>query len=161
MAERGFILSTEWLVEGSIEEVADILLEAERLPEWWPEVYLSARVIDPGGPDGLGRTVDLHTRGWLPYTLRWQARLVESRRPHGWMVEATGDLVGRGVWRLEQRGELAAVSYDWRVRVEKPLLKAFTPILAPVYAANHRWAMARGLAGLRAELARRRASTYR
>ena len=106
------------------------------------------RVLDPGGRDGAGRRVALHTRGRLPYTLRWQARMVEDRRPHGWTIEATGDLVGRGVWRLEQRGELVAVRYDWQVAVEKPLLRPLTPILRPVYAANHRWAMARGFEGL-------------
>jgi hypothetical protein len=103
----------------------------------------------------MGRRVALHTRGWLPYTLRWQGTLVENRRPHGWTIEATGDLVGRGVWRLEQRDDLAAVRYDWTIAVEKPLLRRLTPILRPAYAANHRWAMARGLAGLKQELARR------
>jgi len=153
--ERGFSLRTDWLVSGSIEDVATILSEAERFPDWWPDVYLSVRVVEPGGPDGVGRRVALHTRGWLPYTLRWQGTLVEDRRPHGWTIEATGDLVGRGVWRLEQRGDLAAVRYDWQVAVEKPLLRPLTPILRPVYAANHRWAMARGLEGLNRELARR------
>jgi hypothetical protein len=84
--------------------------------------------------------------------------VVESRRPHGWTIAATGDLVGRGVWTLEQQGALAAVRYDWRVEVEKPLLKPLTPALRPVYAWNHRWAMARGLEGLKRELARRRAA---
>ena len=86
--------------------------------------------------------------------------MVESRRPHGWTVEATGDLTGRGTWRLEQRGDLADVTYDWRIDVEKPLLKPLTPLLKPLYAWNHRWAMARGLEGLTRELARRRRVTH-
>ena len=152
-----FTLLTRWQVAAAIDEVAAILAEPERFPDWWPEVYLSVTELDPGGPDGVGRTLALHTRGWLPYTLRWQARVVESRRPHGWTVEATGDLAGRGTWRLEQRGDVADVSYDWRVAVEKPLLKPLTPLLRPLYAANHRWAMARGLEGLKRELGARRA----
>ncbi len=142
-------------MRGGIEDVAAILSDAELFPVWWPEVYLSVRVVDRGGRDGAGRRVALHTRGRLPYTLRWQARMVEDRRPHGWTIEASGDLVGRGVWRLEQRSELVAVRYDWQVAVEKPLLRPLTPILRPVYAANHRWAMARGFEGLNRELARR------
>ena len=117
-----------------------------------------SRSSTPGDAGGLGRTVAFHTRGWLPYTLRWQARLVEDRRPHGWTIAATGDLAGRGVWTLAQQGGLAAIGYDWRIEVEKPLLKPLTPVLKPVYAANHRWAMARGLEGLRRELVRRRAA---
>jgi Polyketide cyclase / dehydrase and lipid transport len=157
MARDGFTLVTDWQVEGTIEEVAAILSEPERFPEWWPEVYLSVEEVAAGGPDGVGRTVALHTRGWLPYTLRWTGRLVESHRPHGWTVEATGDLTGRGAWRLEQRGDITEVHYDWRVRVDKPVLRALAPLLRPAYAANHRWAMARGLEGLTRELLRRRA----
>ena len=73
MAEPGFTLTTRWLVAASIEEVAAILSEPERLPEWWPAVYLAVDLLDPGDARGLGRTVAFHTRGWLPYTLRWQA----------------------------------------------------------------------------------------
>jgi hypothetical protein len=157
MGRDGLTLITDWLIPGRIEEVAAILAEPERFPDWWPEVYLEVRELNSGGPEGVGRTVAVVTRGWLPYTLRWQGRLVESRRPHGWTIAATGDLTGRGVWRLEQRGELAAVNYVWRVEVEKPALKLLAPVLRPVYAANHRWAMARGLEGLKRELVRRRA----
>ena len=157
MTQSGFTLATRWLVAASIEEVAAILAAPERLPDWWPAVYLAAEVIDEGEAGGLGRTVAFHTRGWLPYTLRWQACLIEDRRPHGWTIAATGDLAGRGVWTLAQQGGLAAIGYDWRIEVEKPLLKPLTPVLRPVYAANHRWAMARGLEGLRRELIRRRA----
>jgi hypothetical protein len=157
MARDGFTLVTDWLVEGTIEEVATILSEPERFPEWWSEVYLSVQEVAPGDPDGVGRTVAVRTRGWLPYTLRWQGRLVESQRPHGWAVEASGDLTGRGLWRLEQRGNLAAVHYDWRVDVDKPMLRALAPLLRHAYSANHRWAMARGLEGLRSEILRRRA----
>ncbi len=153
----GFSLTTHWLVAATIEEVAAILSEPERLPEWWPEVYLSVELLDPGDADGLGRVVAFHTRGFLPYTLRWQGKVIEFHRPHGWTIEATGDMAGRGVWRLEQRGDFAAISYDWRIVVEKPGLKPLTPLLKPLYAANHRWAMARGLEGLNHELIRRRA----
>jgi hypothetical protein len=118
-------------------------------------------VLAPGGADGVGREVAVHSRGWLPYALRWIGRVVAADRPHGWTIEATGDLVGRGVWRLEQRGERAEVGYDWQVRAEKPVLKRLAPVLKPAFAANHRWAMARGLQGLRRELARRRASGVR
>jgi hypothetical protein len=147
---RGFELRTDWLVAAAIEEVAAILSEPERLPGWWPEVYLSATV-----EDGVAA---FHTRGWLPYSLRWRGRVVEDARPWRWAIEAEGDLAGLGIWTLEQRGDLAAVGYDWRVVVEKPLLRPLTPVLRPVYAWNHRWAMARGREGLERELVRRRAA---
>jgi hypothetical protein len=159
-SERAFTLVSDWSVEATIEEVAAILAEPERFPDWWPEVYLGVEVLDPGGPGGIGRTVAVHSRGWLPYTLRWVGRLVAADRPHGWTIEATGDLVGRGVWRLEQHGPRAEIRYDWQVRTEKPILRRLSPVLKPAFAANHRWAMARGLEGLKRELVRRRAAAF-
>jgi hypothetical protein len=47
----------------------------------------------------------------------------------------------------------------WRVRASKPLLRRLTWLLRPVFAANHRWAMARGEESLRLELRRRRATS--
>jgi hypothetical protein len=49
--------------------------------------------------------------------------------------------------------------YDWRIRADKPLLKALSFLLKPIFSANHRWAMSRGLDSLKLALARRRAAT--
>ncbi|MCC6177684.1 MAG: SRPBCC family protein [Chloroflexi bacterium] len=146
---------TRWRVRASIQEVSDILGEAEALPRWWPSVYLSTQVLRPGDEHGVGKVVSLHTRGWLPYTLRWCFRVVEANPPHGFALEAWGDFVGRGVWRLVQRGPDTLVTYDWKIRADKPLLRYGSPLLKPIFAANHRWAMAQGVRSLRAEIARR------
>ena len=107
----------------------------------------------------MGRRARLHTKGWLPYTLDWELEVVESRHPHGFTIEAKGDLAGRGVWTLESAGAWTLVTYDWAVRAEKPLLRALSPLFRPLLAANHRWAMRKGEESLALELARRRAST--
>jgi hypothetical protein len=145
-----YVFVTRWRVEASIEEVSAILDDPEALPRWWPSVYLEVRKL----PDGV---VDLYTKGWLPYTLRWQFRVTENRSPHGFSLEAWGDLVGLGVWTLRQDGRYADVVYDWRVRADKPLLRHASFIFKPLFAANHRWAMARGEESLKLELLRRHA----
>jgi hypothetical protein len=147
---------TNWRVEGTVNEVSDVLKKAEYLPRWWPSVYLDVQVLEPGDEAGVGKVVSLHTKGWLPYTLRWQFRVTESRYPFGFSLEAWGDLVGRGIWTLEPDGEWVNVAYDWNVRADKPLLRALSLVLKPVFAANHRWAMARGEKSLEVELTRRR-----
>jgi hypothetical protein len=48
------------------------------------------------------------------------------------------------------------VTYDWRVKAEKPLLRYISFLLKPVFAANHRWAMRQGEQSLQRELARLR-----
>lgn len=103
-------------------------------------------------PDGV---VELLTKGWLPYTIRWQFR-VTDRRPDGFSIEAFGDFVGRGDWHLTQDGDFVDIVYDWRIKAEKPLLRILSPVLKPIFGANHRWAMRKGEESLKLELARRR-----
>ena len=158
MPANDYHFFTHWRVAGTIEEVADVLGEAEALPRWWPSVYLSVKVLDPGDASGIGKVVTLHTRGWLPYTLHWTFRVVASRPPLGYAIEAWGDFVGRGVWTFRQDGDVADITYDWRIRAAKPLLTWLSPLLKPIFSANHRWAMARGEASLVRELERRRAA---
>lgn len=146
---------THWRVEGSVEEVSDILGQPLDLPRWWPSVYLAVNQVEPGGTDGVGRVVELHTKGWLPYTLHWFFRITESHRPRGFSLDAWGDFEGSGVWTFVQDGRVADITYDWRIRAEKPLLRYLSFLLKPVFSANHRWAMARGEESLREELARR------
>ena len=57
---------TRWRVRGSVEEILQILSNAEDLKRWWPSVYLDVKQRD----DGI---VELFTKGWLPYTLRWSS----------------------------------------------------------------------------------------
>ena len=139
------------------DEVWDVLTDARGFTRWWSDVYLGVDVLDEGDAEGVGAVIAVHSRGWLPYHLRWRARVVEARRPETLALDATGDLVGRGRWTLTQAEADAIARYDWRVVAERPLLRRLAPLLKPAFAANHRWAMARGEAGLRREVAARRA----
>jgi hypothetical protein len=161
MRSNEYHFISSWRVEGRVEEVADIIEDAEGLTRWWPSVYLSVEVLERGeGAHGVGRVTRLHAKGWLPYTLRWKLRTIESRYPHGFTVEAfEGDFKGRGVWTFEQDGEFVRVGFDWRIRSEKPLISALSFLLKPVFSFNHRWTMRRGEESLKLELARRRART--
>jgi hypothetical protein len=112
-------------------------------------------VLEPGDERGVGKVLRVETKGHLPYTLRWTFKVVESRHPYGYSIEARGDMVGRGVWIVEPRSDNQThVTYDWRVRTDKPLLKWLSPILKPLFKSNHDKVMAEGEAGLRAELLR-------
>lgn len=159
MATNDYHFVTRWRVAGKVEEVADVLGDAASLSRWWPSVYLDVRVLEPGDAEGVGKVVELYTKGWLPYTLRWRFRVTESRHPETLALEATGDFEGRGRWTFEQDGEHVNATYDWRVRADKPILRTLSFILKPVFSANHLWAMRRGEESLRLELARRRART--
>ena len=136
MASNDYVFLTRWKVEGTVSEVKGVLGDAASLPRWWPSVYLEACVLQPGDALGVGKTVELLTQGWLPYRLRWRFVTTEVR-PDGFTLEAAGDFEGR------------------RVRARKPLLRSLSWLLRPLFAANHRWAMARGEESLALELRRR------
>lgn len=155
MRANDYHFITHWRVPGTVDQVSEVLSEPLEFPRWWPSVYLSVKPVEAGGANGVGGVYELHTKGWLPYTLRWQSRVTESHRPHGFSLEATGDFDGRGVWTFEQDHDFVNITYDWRIRAEKPLLRYLSLLLKPIFAANHRWAMARGEESLRAELGRR------
>src|SRR5438046_1249784 len=120
---NGYHFVTQWMVEGTCGEVADVLGDATALPRWWPSVYLYVEELEPAQPSGIGRRVRLLTKGWLPYTLRWEFVVIESSYPSGLTIEATGDFVGRGKWTFVQDGPRVRITYDWRIQAEKPLLK--------------------------------------
>ncbi len=159
MSSSEYQFVTRWRVVGTVDEVSEILENPEDLPRWWPAVYLEAQTVSrplKAEGDGVGRVVRLRTKGWLPYTLSWHLKVVESRRPHGFTIESSGDFVGRGVWTFEQDGAWVDITFDWRIRVEKRGVKELSPLLKPIFSANHRWAMSRGEESLKLELARRR-----
>jgi hypothetical protein len=159
MKSNAYRFVTHWRVESTVEEVSAILANAPDLTRWWPAVYLDVQEIDPGDAHGVGRVVSLYTKGWLPYTLRWQFRVTRNDAPHGFELAAFGDLTGRGAWTFRQDGKHMDITYLWEVTADKPLLRRLSWLFKPIFAANHRWAMQKGLESLLLELARRRAAT--
>ena len=159
MAVNDYHFITQWRIENTtVAEIMEILSDAEDLKRWWPSVYLDVRVIEQGDANGVGKWVNLYTKGWLPYTLRWQFR-VSDVSENGFGLNAEGDFVGRGEWTFKPDGNAVLVTYDWRIRADKPLLRLFSFIMKPLFSANHHWAMARGEESLRLELLRRHAKT--
>lgn len=150
---------TVWRVPGTTAEVRQVLSDGRTLPRWWPSVYLEVEPRVEGDARQLGSVIDLHTKGWLPYTLRWTLTITEPITDTGFALSAAGDLNGTGVWTFEQDGPEVVITYVWKVSAAKPLLRRLSWLLRPVFAANHRWAMARGEESLRLELRRNRAST--
>lgn len=145
-------------VESTVDEVSKILGDPPALRRWWPSVYLDVKVVEPGEESGLGRVVSLYTKGWLPYTLRWNFRITEVRKD-GFTLVAWGDFDGRGTWTFKQDGPWVNIIYDWKIKAEKRLLRYFSFIMKPLFSANHHWAMAKGEESLKLELARLHAAS--
>jgi uncharacterized protein YndB with AHSA1/START domain len=153
-----FYIPTVWRFRAPAERIYDLLSAPQEFVRWWPEVYLAVEDEEAGDAQGVGRRLNLLTKGKLPYRLRWQAEVLEAERPHRMTIRARGDLDGRGEWRFTQDGEWVDARYDWTVYVTQAWMVRLAPLLRPVFVWNHRWAMQRGFEGLARELARVRSA---
>jgi hypothetical protein len=143
---------SKWRVKASVDEVYDIISQPLEYPRWWPSVYLDC--TETGG-----RCVQFHTKGLVPYTLHWEYCVTEAVAPRRIVFEAAGDFNGRGIWTFVQNGAFTDVTFDWNLAVGPRLLQYLTPVLRPVFGANHQWAMRQGEICLHEELIRYRART--
>jgi hypothetical protein len=157
MANSDYSFLTHWRAEGTPEEVFTLIDDAPGLVRWWPAVWLKAEILEPGDERGIGKLVRFTSKGWLPYILHWNARTTEKVFPERIVLQASGDFEGEGRWSFQADDSQVAIDYRWMIRAHKPLLRYFSFLLRPVFAANHIWAMARGEESLRLELARRHA----
>lgn len=133
MASNDDHFITHWRVKSTVQEVSDILGNAPDLVRWWPSIYLEVKELEPGDALGIGKVISLYTKGWLPYTLRWTFRVTEVNTPHGFALEAFGDFVGHGVWTFVQDNQWVNISYDWKIRADKPLLKYLSFVMKPLF----------------------------
>jgi uncharacterized protein YndB with AHSA1/START domain len=132
----------EWLVPAPPEWVYGLLSCPRDYPGWWGDAFLRGEGDD--GPAAPGKRARLLTRGRLPYRLRWELACVEASAPRRLASRIEGDFVGMGTWTLTEREGSTHVVLEWDVEVRKPLVRHLTPLLRPLFAWNHRWAMRRG-----------------
>ena len=140
-----YVFIDEWDVDAPAEAVFDALADATTYPTWWRPVYLETT---SDGPPGLGRISQQHFKGRLPYHLHTSSTITRYERPTSIGADVVGDLRGRGLWTLTPRNGGTHVQFDWRVNAEKPIVRALTPVLRPLFRWNHAWAIARAQAGL-------------
>jgi hypothetical protein len=150
---------TRWHVDATAEEVYELVSRSVDFVRWWPAVWLRVDLLDPGDARGIGRRVRFASKGWLPYVLHWTATTIDVDPPRGLAIRASGDFEGEGRWTVTSDGGRTTVTYYWTIEANKPLLRYLSFVFRPIFAANHRWAMARGEESLELELARRHART--
>jgi len=145
----------------SPEEVLAILSDETSFPHWWPSAFIWVERRAQGDECGKGRTADVLSRGFLPYSLRWRVSVVDiPLEKDGFLVQAQGDLNGIGRWTVRANGQGSEVSFFWSVQVGHRLLRYFEPILWPLFRANHRWCMRQGERSMCLEVRRRRGTIH-
>jgi len=148
MAFSDYHFVTHWKIQGKAEEIYEILRDGERYQEWWRPAYVKTEKVGD-------QKVRALVRALLPYTLEFTTELVREVKPLELELLSTGELEGKGVWKLEPNGANTAVTFYWDVRTNKRLLRWLSFLLKPLFKRNHDWVMRQGEPCLQEELQRR------
>jgi hypothetical protein len=133
----GYALLTTWLLDGTDRTAAwDTLADVLAWPSWWPGAQTVVELA-AGRADRVGSRYRVVWRAALGYSVRFNFAVEEVMVPEHMAGRATGDLEGRGVWRLFQQGGVTAVTYQWDVRTTRRLVNVVTPLARPLLLRNH------------------------
>lgn len=155
-APHEYHLTSQWLVEGTTEQVAAAMASGESPVRWWGAAFLRAEVLRAGGDHGQGTLVRFLTRGWMPHTFQFVLHLKEVRRHKGFMADVRGDFFGvMGCTLIPRTGGTTFVNREWKVSVAQPYVKWLSPWFRRIFALNHRWVMRCGEQGLQEHVQRR------
>jgi hypothetical protein len=138
---------TTWLLECERERVWEAIFDQRSWPSWWRGVERVVE-LDPGDATGVGSHSRLTWRSMLPYDLVFEARTTVVDRPRLIEAEASGELAGRGRWRLFEQQGVTAVLYEWNVHTTKRWMNAISPFARPFFEWNHDWVMRNGGTGI-------------
>lgn len=153
MSANEYVFRDEWLLPAPIERVWPWIVNGPAYPEWWSQVYERVTPLNDLPPDRVGSRMEILAHGRLPYKIRFVGEVTRVEAPHCLGLTATGDLSGTGLWTLRADSAGTAVTFDWIVRADKPVVRIFSRILKPLFAWNHRWAMRIGEAALKEQFA--------
>jgi hypothetical protein len=145
VVRAAYRFSGDWTVDGPADTVAALLADLAVYPTWWPEV-LAVASLGPHDARVLCRSTLPYTLDLVLHAVRRETRVLET--------SISGDLVGWVRWNLTDEGGRTSLHWEQEVEVTGLLARA-SYVLRPLLAWNHRRMMAGGIAGLRAEVARR------
>jgi len=142
-----YALVSHWHLAAPIDEVWDAIHAVEEWPRWWRYVE-SVVELKKGDANGVGAVRRFTWTSRLPYALTFEMRASVVERPKFMEGIASGELSGRGRWRLEAEDGTTRVRYEWTVETTKPWMNLLAPLLAPAFRWNHGQVMAAGGRGL-------------
>jgi Polyketide cyclase / dehydrase and lipid transport len=144
---RQYALVSHWHLAAPIDRVWDAIFAVEDWPRWWRYVQ-AVTELRKGDANGVGAVRRFTWSSALPYRLSFDMGVTAVERPTSMEGIASGELSGRGCWRLEPDDTTTRVRYDWAVATTRPWMNFAAPVMHPVFRWNHGRVMAEGGRGL-------------
>lgn len=138
---------TVWRVKAPLDKVWNEIYYSEKWPEWWSGVE-EVTELKKGDDLGVGSVRRYTWKSLLPYRLTFD---IETMRVEPMtLIEgiARGELSGRGIWNIKDRGEYITARYDWSVDTTKTWMNFIAPLARPLFRWNHDVVMSWGAKGL-------------
>ena len=155
MNANEYRIKTRWYVKATADEIGEIMRGPEDLVRWWPATWRHVQMRS-GEAFIEGSEFEAQVKGWLPYTLRFRGRVEEARYARNFRMVAWGDFEGVMECHIHEQPPYCEVCFDWRVRVEKAIVRRLSFFFKLLFWTNHIWVMRQGLKGMRSDLARHR-----
>ncbi|MCH9731180.1 MAG: hypothetical protein K0U84_16140 [Actinomycetia bacterium] len=150
-----FEAKTQRWLDARPEELTAVM-DPENVDQWCPSVFLHSELLDRGQPDGLGMALRLHTKGFLPHSFFFVARIVDVV-PHRYMrVVVSGDFEGIADIFIVPDGAGSQFQLHWRIALMHPWLRPLVRALHWAFVPNHKWAVRHICQLVEAEVHRRR-----
>ena len=124
--EREYKFVTVWKTDAPLDKVWNEIYHSERWPEWWRGVEEVVE-LRKGDELGVGSIRRYTWKSALPYRLSFESETVRVEPMALLEGIASGELDGRGVWKLHSEGGHTTVVYDWRVRTSKAWMNFMAP----------------------------------
>lgn len=153
-----FELVTERWLDARPEELTDVGLDPEQLDKWCSSVFMYGELVDRGAPDGLGMTMRLHVKGFLPHSFFIVVKIIDVVQHKYMRVSVTGDLEGIGDVTVVPDGDGCKWQLDWKMSITRGWMKPFGRVFHRLFLWNHKWAMGRACQLVVDEVHRRRAA---
>jgi len=111
--------------------------------------------LKKGDVRGIGALHRYTWKGALPYHITFDIHVLTIQPLSLLEGEASGEVVGRGVWSLSDHGQETIVRYDWDIRTNTRWMNLLAPLAGPVFRWNHHQVMRDGANGLARRLGTR------
>ena len=151
-----FELRSSWALDAEVGELLRVFDDPMSLTNWWSTVFMRGEIMSEGDDQNVGMTARFFTKGLLPHTFQFTARIDRIEDADAILIRTWGDFDGHCDIVLSDGAGCALIHIRWQVTPHQPYIRRLIRLFRPIFVANHRWAMRRGREGLQQEVLRRR-----